>query len=420
MFRTLLATSVAAAALISGAAFAATTFTANGGGSSLAAPTYIAEYQKITATQPKALYSYEAVGSGSGQNAFLDNDISLFENLGSGILTYGTIVGTTVHFGASDAYLVASQLTNPATGSYGLSSVDGPLIQLPTIGVGVAMAYNYPSEKTVDLTDDQVCGILSGKLTNWSQVVPGASGNITVIYRSDGSGTTFLTTQHLNAVCTSSNSSFPVLPVPITKTFASIFTNSTPPANFVGESGSQAVAVEGVAVPQSFTYLSPDYTDIAPKSANATTLQVAYVLNPNDGVYYQPTVTNTLTGLANPGPNSTDPTPPETKTAAQNPLNWVPSIPTTTTGYSIVGYTTVLISSCYANKTIGKVVGGWLNAQYFDKPYQTIIVNNGFAPLPNTAAAPFASAIKEIFLTNKSKFGLDIDDAKTCSAYAGR
>jgi ABC-type phosphate transport system substrate-binding protein len=418
MFRKILACSAAAAAMSSAAAFASTTV--NGGGSSLAAPTYIAEFEQFTAASPTSLFSYEAVGSGAGQSAFLNNEISEFQNVPAGTLTYGTIVGSTVDFGASDAFLSPSQLTNPATGSYGLSATDGPLIQLPTIGVGIAMAYNYPSETKLRLTDDQICGILSGKLTQWNQIVKSLSGTITVVYRSDSSGTTFLTTQHLNAVCNSSNSNFPVLPVTITKTFASLFTNSTPPSNFVGESGSANVASEAVAVAQSFAYLSPDYTSIAPKSANKTSLQVAFVENAANGVYYQPTVENTETGLANPGAGSTNPTPPNSLAAAMNPLNWVPAIPVTTNGYPIVGYTTMLVSSCYANKAAGNIMIKFLHDNFLVKSYEALIINNGFAPLPDTAAAPFASAIQADFLSNTSGYGLDIDDATTCKSYAGR
>ncbi len=133
-----LLSSLAAAALTLGTAQAATT-TINGGGSSLAAPTYIALFKLYTASNPSILFSYEAVGSGGGQKAFLNNDITQFEgsNVPPGTLTYGTIVGTQVDLGASDAALLASQLTNPATGSYAESSVDGPLIQVPTIGTPI-------------------------------------------------------------------------------------------------------------------------------------------------------------------------------------------------------------------------------------------------------------------------------------------
>jgi ABC-type phosphate transport system substrate-binding protein len=419
MTRAFLAATAAAAALSTTLAQAQTT-TINAGGSSASAPTYISEFETYTSANPTSLFSYEAVGSGAGQSAFLTNNITLFSNYPAGTLTYGTIVGSTVHMGASDAFLSASQLTNPATGSYGLSPTDGPLIQLPADGVGIALSYNYPSITKLRLTDTLVCGILSGKLTNWNQIVKTGSGVITVVYRSDSSGTTFLLTQHLNAVCTSANSTFPTLPVPITKTFASLFPNSTPPTNFIGESGAANVASTELATAESFGAITPDFTSLAPKSSNATSLQVAFLQNPGNGTYYQPTVANIELGLANPGAGSTNPSPPSTLANAQNPLNWIPSIPVTTQGYGILGYGTLLLSSCYADKTAGSILISFLHDNYFTKSYQTIIQNNGFAPLPDTAASPFATAVQDDFLSNKSDYHLDIDDKTTCKSYPGR
>lgn len=423
MTRKQLACSIFAAALSFGTAHAQSA-NINAGGSSLAAPTYIAEFKGVTSQYPGVLFSYEAVGSGKGQTAFLNNDITQFENVPAGTLTYGTIVGTTADIGASDATLSASQLTNPATGSYAESSVDGPLIQFPTFGTPITLPFNESGVPAsgLTLTDPQICGVLSGKITDWHTLVSTipAGTTINVVYRSDSSGTTFLTTQHLNAVCTSSNSNFPVLPVPITKTFVSDFINSTPPANFFGESGSSNVASTLLATANSFGYLSPDYTSIAPHSANTSSLKVASVVNSVNGKSYQPTVANTEIGLQNAGPGSTNATPPSNLTAAMNPLNWVPTVPLTNSGYPIVGYTTEDVSSCYANKTKGSVISQFLTAQYENTSLQSIITSNGFAPLVNTAAAPYASSVNNVFFTNTSRYNLNIDNGTLCASYPGR
>lgn len=424
--------SLLAVALSAGTALAAKPVTINGGGSSLAYPTYIADYAAITASKSTDLFSYEAVGSGAGQNAFLNNSIGYFEpesgsnpnGYGAGVLTYGTIVGTEVDFGASDAFLSASQLTNPATGSYAQSSVDGPLIQLPTIGTPIAMAYNESAvgSSGLTLTDAQICGVLSGKITDWHSLVSSIPTGtpITVVYRSDGSGTTFLTTQHLGAVCNSSDTASGIT-FSATKTFAALFPNSTPPSNFIGEEGSGNVANKVLATSGGFAYLSPDYTSIAPHSANPTDLAVASVVNATDGKVYAPTVANTTLGLANPGAGSTNPTPPSSKSAAMNPLDWVPSIPVTTKGYPIVGYTTMDVSSCYANASRGKLVITMLKDIYKKSgSFATITTNNGFVPLPNSGAAKFYTAIDDDFLSNKSGYDLDIDDATSCAGLAGR
>jgi phosphate transport system substrate-binding protein len=415
--------SSAAAALSFGVAHAST-LTINAGGSSLAAPTYIALMRGYTDSNPSVRFSYEAVGSGDGQKAFLNNDITQFENVPAGTLTYGTIVGTQVDFGASDAFLSASQLTNPATGSYAESSVDGPLIQIPTLGVPVTIPYNEAAQtSTLTLTDSQVCGVLSGLITDWhalNSAIP-AGTTINVASRSDSSGTTFLLTQHLNAVCNSSNSDTTngfTLPVPITKTFASVFSSGVP-ANFTGESGSLNLANYLVATPASLGYLSPDYTSIAPHSANTTSLKVASLVNASNGIAYSPSVANTETGLSHAGAGSSYQTPPSTKTAAENPLNWVPAIPVTTSGYPIVGYTTIELSSCYANKTAGSALISAFE-QSFGSEADQVIEANGFAPLTNTAAAPFGYRIDYDFLTNTSGYNLNIDNATLCSGLPGR
>ena len=432
MTRNQLACSVFAAALSFGTAHAQTTI--NAGGSSLAAPTYIAEFQAYTKLNPKVLFNFAAVGSGGGQIAFLTNNITTFSSPPAGTLTYGTIVGTQVDIGASDATLSASQLTNPATGSYGTapngSTADGPAIQIPTFGVPITMAYNeskVPTTAGLTLTDSQICGVLSGKITDWHTLVSTipAGTTINVTYRSDGSGTSFLTTQHLNAVCNATNSNFPVLPVPISKYFITTGTTTgalpTAPANFTGESGSANVAANLVATAGSFGYLSPDYTSIAPLSANTTTLRVAKVKNPLAGnVAYAPTVVNTQLALSHVGPGSTNATAPATLAAAMDPQNWVPAVPQTTAGYPIVGYTTMDLSTCYANKTAGTAIIKFLTAEYNTASFVTIIKNNGFAPLANTAAAPYKTAVLNTFLGNTSGYNLNIDNATTCASYAGR
>ncbi len=433
MNRTKLACSLLAATLFTGVAHAAPKppVVLNGGGSSLAFPTYAADFAAFsTSKKNKDLFSYEAVGSGAGQNAFLNNDITYFEPVSgtnthgyaAGALTYGTIVGTQVDYGASDAFLLSTQLTNAATGSYALSNVDGPLIQVPTIGTPITIPYNQSGTPSpLVLTDAQLCGVLSGKITDWHSLVPtiAAGTTINVTYRSDSSGTTFLLTQHLHAACTSANSNFSI-PVPITKTFATEF--GTVPSNFTAESGSGGVASHMTSTPGSFGYLSPDYTAIAPNSANTTSLQVASLVNAVDGKTYAPSVAATTQGLVHPGAGSTNPSPPATLAAAQNPLNWVPAVPQTTQGYPIVGYTTIDASTCYSAATRGTLLIDILKDIYKkgSNSYAVITTNNGFVPLANSGAAKFYTAIESSFLSNKSGYNLNIDNATTCAGLAGR
>jgi ABC-type phosphate transport system substrate-binding protein len=407
------AASIAALSFAAPAAFAQS-LTLNGGGGSGPQPIYDAEFAQFTSTTPTTLFSYDGIGAGGGQSAFLNNNIALFNQPSE---QYGTIVGTTVHFAASDQGLTSSQISG-----YTLAATDGPVIQVPTLGVGVTIPYvNAGLTKALTLSDAQLCGVLSGQITNWSQLSKKATaGTIEVVYRSDSSAQTYLLTQHLNAVCTASNSSFPVYPVLITKTFAQLFTSNKPPATFTGESGSAAQAAQLLATPLSFGYISPDWTSIAPKSSNTTSLKVASLINGINNIAYSPTVTNIEAGLENPGPGSANTTPPSTQSEAANQLLWIPTLPQTNKGYSIVGYSTWEVSSCYASATVGTNIINFLNDEYAVKTYQTIIKNYGYAPLSNTAAAPYITAVTNTFLNNKNGYNLNIDNATLCSGLAGR
>jgi phosphate transport system substrate-binding protein len=442
MTRKLLALSVAAGALSIGVAQAQTTI--NGGGSSLAYPVYSTQYASYTAANPSVLFSYEAVGSGGGQKAFFGNDITQFENPPSGTLTYGTIAGSTVDFGASDAFLTSGQFGVTTTGQYSdttngtpnLSATDGPVIQIPAFGTPITIAFTSPTKTvkgktsayitSLKLTDPQICGIFSGAITDWhtlSSTIP-AGTQINVAYRSDSSGTTFLLTNHfydtgLGDVCNSTNApNFTALTGP-TKVFASLFTNSTPPASFTGESGSGGVQSAILATPGTIGYLSPDYTSIATKSPNYNkAVLTASVVNANNGTAYTPSSANTHTGLANPAAESTNLTPPATAADAANPYLWVPNVPATKSGYPIVGYTNEYFSECYADKTVtGPAIIALLYDTFKKTPYTTDITNDGFAADPST----FVTAINDIFTANTKKFNLNIDGTE-CAAggYIGR
>ncbi|WP_323120569.1 substrate-binding domain-containing protein [Burkholderia alba] len=194
--------------------------------------------------------TYYSVGSGKGQTAFLNNDPTQF----------GAGVTGTVDFANSDAPLASSQIT-AYQGALGKTS--GPLIQIPYIVTPIAIPLvNAPAgtgpvlpppsgtgpspAATVALIDDALCGIFSGKLTNWNSVINPDTGSayalnapIKVVYRADNSGTTDLLTAHLAQVCTTANTASGVT-FAETQYFAGLF--SRVPVNFVAATGSSGVA----------------------------------------------------------------------------------------------------------------------------------------------------------------------------------
>jgi hypothetical protein len=78
------------------------------------------------------------------------------------------------------------------------------------------------------------------------------------------------------------------------------------------------------------------------------------------------------------------------------------------------------LSSCYASNPAGAAIIKFLGNQYKNTAYQTIIKNNGFVPLINTAAVKYASAVTATLLSNTSGYALNINNATTCAAYTGR
>ena len=110
--------------------------------------------------------NYQAVGSGSGRKAFLDE---------------------TVDFGASDDPMKASDIAKAKRG----------LVQIPMTGGTIAFAYNNP-ECDLKLTQEQAVQVAIGEINNWSQV--GCDEQpMTWVYRSDGSGTTAAFTNSMQA-----------------------------------------------------------------------------------------------------------------------------------------------------------------------------------------------------------------------------
>ena len=110
--------------------------------------------------------NYQAIGSGGGRKAFINE---------------------TVAFGASD----------DAISQKDIKSVSRGVVQIPTVGGTIAVAYNKPG-CTLKLTQKQVVSIFMGSIKNWKQLGC-ADGNITVVHRSDGSGTTAAFTDSLKA-----------------------------------------------------------------------------------------------------------------------------------------------------------------------------------------------------------------------------
>ena len=110
--------------------------------------------------------NYQAVGSGSGRKAFIDE---------------------TVNFGASDDPMKQKDIDKVTRG----------LVQIPMTGGTIAFGYNNP-DCDLKLTQQQAVEVAMGIITNWKEV--GCNDQkMTWAHRSDGSGTTKAFTNSMQA-----------------------------------------------------------------------------------------------------------------------------------------------------------------------------------------------------------------------------
>jgi phosphate transport system substrate-binding protein len=145
------------------AAFAGQTL--NGAGATFPAPIYQRWFNDYSKTSGNKV-NYQSLGSGAGIRQF---------------------IAGTVDFGASDEPISSKDA----------SKVKRGVVQIPMVGGTIAVAYNKPG-CNLKLTQEQVVGVFKGKINDWKQLKC-ASGPITVVHRSDGSGTTFAFTNSLRA-----------------------------------------------------------------------------------------------------------------------------------------------------------------------------------------------------------------------------
>ena len=166
------------AALAAALALPATAFAADitGAGATFPYPIYAKwadAYKKATGTG----MNYQSIGSGGGIKQ---------------------ITAKTVNFGASDMPMKAQDLEKNG------------LMQFPAIMGGVVPVYNLKGIKAgeIKFTGELLANIYLGKVKKWNDAAiaglnPGVKlpdETITVVHRSDGSGTTFLWTNYLSKV----------------------------------------------------------------------------------------------------------------------------------------------------------------------------------------------------------------------------
>jgi phosphate transport system substrate-binding protein len=135
---------------------------------------WIQQYHAAKGTE----VNYQSIGSGGGIRQFTDQ---------------------TVDFGGTDAPMTNEQM----------SKAPYPVLHFPTVMGAVAMTYNLPGfNGTLKLTPGVLADIFLGKITKWNDGAiakdnPGVTlpaSEITVVHRSDGSGTSYIWCDYLSKV----------------------------------------------------------------------------------------------------------------------------------------------------------------------------------------------------------------------------
>ena len=152
-----------------------------GAGATFPAPLYTKwfdEYYKLTGVK----VNYQPIGSGGGISQ----------------ITEGT-----VDFGASDGIMTEAQLTKA-------EAKNGPILHIPMTSGAVAVIYNVAdiTSGKLMLNGDVLANIYLKKISKWNDPAiaalnPGLKfpdAPIAVVYRSDGSGTTYIFTNYLSKI----------------------------------------------------------------------------------------------------------------------------------------------------------------------------------------------------------------------------
>lgn len=146
-----------------------------GAGATFPLPFYTMTFDKYNKTTGNVV-SYGGIGSGGGVRNLKDE---------------------IVDFCGSDAFLSDDEM-----------KAMKPVVHIPTCMGAVVLAYNLPGVQKLNFSGDVIADIFAGKITKWDDArlkelnpdVKLPSESIMPVYRSDGSGTTFIFTDYLSKV----------------------------------------------------------------------------------------------------------------------------------------------------------------------------------------------------------------------------
>jgi phosphate transport system substrate-binding protein len=152
----------------------------NGAGATFPVPIYTKWFAEYANVDTNVRFNYQPIGSGAG--------IQQIQN-------------GTVDFGGSDAPMTDEQMQK---------AQGGEIFHIPTVSGAVVAIYNLEgAAKGLKLDGETLANIYLGSITTWddpaikgqnSEMASSLKGDIAVIHRSDGSGTTNIFASYLSAV----------------------------------------------------------------------------------------------------------------------------------------------------------------------------------------------------------------------------
>ncbi len=323
--------------------FAQQTVTINGAGATFPAPLYQTWAQEFGKKNPNIQVNYQSVGSGAGRQQF---------------------VARTVDFGASDSVPRPQEIskieseTNPPKG----------MVAVPMVGGAVVLAYNIPGVgPEIRLSRLALANIFLGKIKNWNDPLlaglnPGVTFPdlpITVVHRSDGSGTTDIFTTHLNAIS------------PEWRQKVGRGSSVNWPTG-VGARGNEGVSEQIKQIPGAIGYVEFGF-------AKLNNLNIARLEN-RSGKFVTPKVETEQAALA--------------RIKLDERLLGVDPDPAGEDSYPIVGYTWILAYKVYPKAETSKAVKEFL--RYGLTEGQSFAEPLGYVPLPEETRQKSLAALENI------------------------
>ena len=307
-----------------------------GAGASFPFPIYSKWFKVYSDAHQNVEIDYQSVGSGAGVENFIDN---------------------TVDFGASDKAMTPEEIAR----------VKGGAQLLPLTAGNIVLTYNLPGVTELKLSREAYAGIFLGKVKTWNDPAIAKTNTdaklpdsaINVVVRADGSGTSFVFTQHLSA---------------ISKEFAKSPGTNDMPAWPVGtrSKGNEGVTASIQTTPGSIGYVEFAY-------AMTQKMPMAQLEN-KSGAFVAPSTASGQAAIAS-------------ATLAENLIGWAPD-PPAKEAYPIATFTWLLSYKKNADPKKAEVLRDVLIYCLTDGQKESEAL--GYLPLPEAVAAKVKAAVQNV------------------------